>query len=298
MKPYRLAMVTGMCLGAMAMTAGAEGSGGQPPAATAPIVVQDRKQMQEEVAVGPYAQPEWTTHRRFPVSRVYVQHMPYEVGIEQWWRLRHFRDGTTQQRFQEEAAIGLPNRVQCDIYETWVVENSGRTVHQDVSVEGRWALADWGRIPMNPTVYLEWKFVEEGADVLEAKLLLGDEFVPGFHWALNLVDEQEMSDARTTELQVSGALGWTVIDSKLGVGVEAKYVNETEKGARSDAANKVLVGPSLQWRPAKAWHVDLAPLVGLTDDSPRLEAWAVAGVEFGLRDNRKKVQAPISTIRD
>jgi hypothetical protein len=99
-------------------------------------------------------------------------------------------------------------------------------------------------------------------------------------------------------LAVSGALGKTIMDQKLGLGIETKYVNETEKGARSDAADKVLLGPSLQWRPAPKWHVDLAPLAGLTDDSPRLEAWAVAGFEFGPGSEKKAVQAPISTIRD
>ncbi len=298
MKKGRIVVGGVLAFGVMARMAAGQEAAGAKPAQVAPIVVQEEKQMQEETVVGPYDQPEWSTHRRFPLSRIYLQHTPYEMGVEQWWRLQHFRDGTTKQRFQEEFGIGLPHRIQLDIYETWVVKNDGHTVHDNVAAEIRYALADWGKIPMNPTIYLEWKFVKGGADVLESKLLLGDELASGVHWGVNLVYEQEVSDVRTTEYAVSGAIGKTIIDQKLGLGIEAKYINATEKGSRSDAEQQFLLGPSLQWRPAPRWHVDLAPLAGLTDDSPRVEAWAVAGFEFGPGPQKKSVQAPISTIRN
>lgn len=298
MKKRNVEVTVAVGLVAMVWTASGQDADGQKPASLAPIVVQDARQMQEETAIGPYAQPEWTTHRRFPVSRVYVQHQPYEMGVEQWWRLRHFRDGTTEQRFQEEFGIGLPGRVQVDLYESWKVLNDGNTRQDEISVELRHALADWGRLPGNPTIYLEWVFAEDAADAIEAKLLLGDELAAGVHWAVNLVCEQQVGDERTTEYVVSGAFGRTIIDQKLGVGLEAKYASESEKDERSDASQEVMAGPSLQWRPVPRWHVDVAPLVGLTDDSPRLEAWVVAGFEFGPESEKKKVQAPLSTIRN
>lgn len=287
-----------LAFGVMArIAAGQEAAGGK-PAQISPIVVQEQKQMQEETVVGPYDQPEWSTHRRFPLSRIYLQHTPYEMGVEQWWRLRHFRDGTTEQRFQEELGIGLPGRFQLDLYESWKILNGGDTVQDEISVELRYAFADWGRLPGNPTVYLEYVFAHDAADAIEAKLLLGSELAAGVHWGVNLVYEQQMGDERTTEYVVSGALGKTLLDQKLGIGVEAKYATESEKSERSDASQEFLLGPSLQWRPAPRWHVDLAPLFGLTDDSPRVEAWAVAGFEFGPGPQKKPVQAPISTIRN
>lgn len=42
----------------------------------------------EEQPVGPYKQPEWTLHRRFPSTRVYIQTMPGEVEFEQWMETR------------------------------------------------------------------------------------------------------------------------------------------------------------------------------------------------------------------
>jgi len=73
----------------------------------------------EEQYVGAYGQPDWTTARRFPSTRVYLQQLPWDTGAEQWVRFQHFRDGTDYTRFQEEFEIGLPHRFQVDLYETW-----------------------------------------------------------------------------------------------------------------------------------------------------------------------------------
>jgi len=297
-----------LALGAMAWST-AFGADGQTNAATMqPIVVQEKKPLHEETVVGPYSQPEWTTARRFPTTRIYLQHDPLEFGFEQWWRLQHFRDGTTEQRFQEELGIGLPGRLQLDLYETWKVLNSGDSGQDEVSIELRYAFADWGKLPGNPTIYLEWALGQDAANGwevgkdavngLEAKLLLGDEWASGVHWGVNLVCEQAMGGERTTEYTVSGAIGKTLVDEKLGIGLEAKYSSESDQGGRSDPTHEVMAGPSLQWRPAPKWHIDVAPLAGLTHDAPRLEAWVVAGFEFGPGSEKKTVQAPISTMRN
>ena len=69
--------------------------------------------------------------------------------------------------------------------------NSGDFHYQSFNVELRWALADWGKIWGNPTLYAEYKFADEhwGPDVYEFKLLLGDQFAPRWHWGVNFVWE-------------------------------------------------------------------------------------------------------------
>lgn len=265
---------------------------------TVPPVVVQGSTLRESSAVGPYAQPEWTTQRRFATSRVFVQQTPGSMGVEEWWRMRHFRDGTTQHQFQEEFEVGLPHRIQLDLYHTWGIDDSGYTHHKDFSVEARYALADWGKIPLNPTVYGEWKFVDEEADVYEAKLLLGDDLGASWHYAINGTLEQQVGDSRATEIAVGAALSYTAIDRKLGLGAEAKYVNETEQGLRGDSADKLLLGPSLQWRPIPGSHIDVVPLFGLNHDSPRVESYIVAGIDFGPGTHAKTAAAPVSTIRD
>ena len=233
----------------------------------------------EEQHVGAYGRPEWTTARRFPGTRVYLQQEPWGTGFEQWVRYRHFRDGTSKTRFQEEIEIGLPYRFQLDLYETWSVNQDGRTEQDGWSAEIRYALADWGKIPLNPTLYLEYSKHNHDPDAIEGKLLLGTDLSTRWHWGLNLVCEQELSRSQNTELAVSQGVSYTIIDGKLGAGVEMKYSHQKADG--SPASNEFVIGPSVQWRITPRMHLDIAPMFGCTKDSPRVEAFLVFGIDFG-----------------
>ncbi len=261
-----------------------------PPEMPKQTVVGDQPVLVEEQPVGPYNQPDWTQERRFSTTRVYLQKTPWEAGFEQWWRGRFYNDGTAKHRLQEELEVGLPWRTQFDLYENWVIDDHGRARHHDVATELRWAPADWGKIPLNPTLYGEWKFVDksQGPDVFEIKLLLGEEIAPRWHWGFNVAWEQEVGEARTTELAASQGISYTLIDRCLSAGVEMVFRNETEAGARSDAEVSFLIGPSFQWRPWKSSHLDIVPLFGTTSDSPAVEAYVVFGFDFGTGKSEPK----------
>lgn len=257
--------------------------------ADAPVRLPEVKvtgQLAEETPVGPYDQPEWTTHRRFSTTRVYLQRAPWEVEFEQWWRGRFKRNGTSGHLFQEELSVGLPYRAQLDLYENWVSDDHSHMRHHDVATELRWAPADWGKIPLNPTLYGEWKFVDktQGPDVFELKVLLGEELAPRWHWGLNAIYEQEVGGSRTTEWAFSQGVSYTLIDEKLSAGVEMKFTHETAVGTRSNPEIKFVIGPSFQWRPWSWMHLDIVPLLGTTGDSPRVEAYAVLGIDLWSKD--------------
>ena len=267
-------------------------------------VVKESSALNEEAPVGPYQQPEWTTQRRFATTRVYLQQQPGEVGVEQWVKTQWPKGDKSNCQFQEEVEIGLPHRFQLDIYENWDVGPvdanqyvpHGAVMQDGISTELRYALADWGKIPLNPTLYGEWTFRNHaiGADRYEVKLLLGEQIAPRWHWGCNVVFEQEIGQVRTREYSASTAFSYTLIDRKLSVGVEAKIENE----APADDTHipiEVDVGPSIQWRPTPNSHIDIVPLFGATSDSPRLELWIVAGIDFGPGGERKQPLAPIST---
>ena len=242
--------------------------------------------------MGPYQQPEWTTERRFPGTRVYLQQMPWEIGFEQWVRNQDFRDGTAQTRFQEEIEIGLPYRFQLDLYETWSVDHDRRTDQDEYSAELRYALADWGKIPLNPTLYLEYAEHNAAPNTLEGKLLLGTDFSPRWHWGLNLACEQELSKTENTELAASQGISYTLIDEKLSAGLEMEFYHEKSKG--DPERWWFLLGPSLQWRPTSWSHLDLAPLAGCTHDSPYIEVYLVFGIDFDTGHNKKEHYVPTS----
>ena len=167
--------------------------------------------------VGENRQPLWTAHRPFPTTRVYVL-PPWQVEFEQWWKGKFPRAGKPEHLFQSEIEIGLPYRFQIDLYEN--VENAadGATRHAGNQVEARWAFAEWGRIPLNPTLYVEWKFNNSAPDAYEVKLLLGEQLAPRWQWGFNLFFEQETGGARATEWGFSQAVGYSPRESKFSVG--------------------------------------------------------------------------------
>ena len=260
-------------------------------------VVKESGALDEEAPVGPYQQPEWTTQRRFPTTRVYLQQTPGSVGVEQWVKAQFPRGEAPNYLFQEEVEIGLPHRFQFDMYENWLRDTTGKFRHDSVATELRWAFADWGKIPLNPTIYTEWTFRDHalGADRYEIKLLFGEEIAPRWHWGMNLIYEQEVGATRTTEYAVSQGISYTLLDEKLSIGFEMKIESETENEHRSPAPIEADLGPSLQWRPTRNMHVDLVPLFGVTTDSPRIEAWLVVGFDFDLGSQSKGSYAPVST---
>ena len=250
----------------------------------------------EAAPVGPYNQPEWTTARRFPTTRVYLQQTPGSVGVEQWVKAQYPRGEAPNYLFQEEVEVGLPHRFQADLYENWICDKAGKVQHDSISTEVRYAFADWGKIFGNPTVYAEWTFRNHvlGADRYEVKLLLGDQIAQRWHWGANVVFEQEVGQSRTREYSGAAAISYTVIDRKLSVGLELKVENEAPQSDKSTPI-EVDLGPSIQWRPTRNTHLDVVPLVGLTSVSPHVEMWIVFGYDFGSGSTHNEALAPVST---
>lgn len=250
--------------------------------------------------VGPYNQPAWTTQRPFASTRSYVL-PPGQARVEQWIRPT-WDDGEREFRFLEEFAIGLPGRFQLDIYERWNIEpnNQGNEIanHEGVQLELRWALANWGVIPFNPTLYAEW--VERGGrqnkpNVYEFKLLLSEDLGCNLFYSSNLILEQEVRGDRATELSWSNAFATPIIDGILLGGMEMVYTVATEAGNRSDQAFEFMIGPSLHWNATQRWYLDVVGLFGTTDDAPDARMFIVAAYQFGYRAGPSRY-APVSTI--
>jgi hypothetical protein len=251
--------------------------------------------LQEETTKGAYGQPEWLGDRRFATVRAYIQQDPWEVGVEQWWRSRS-DGGNWSHLLQEEVEIGLPGRFQLDLYYDWVIQDH-RADYSDTAIELRWALADWDVIPLNPTLYLEYKFVDpqHGGDIIEPKLLLSEEFGHGWHWAMNFVWERERTDSKNEEWAITQGISKTLIDRKLSLGVEMNFKYETAIGTRDDPEREFNIGPSIQWLPTSNSHIDIVALSGLTHDGPDFEGWLVMGFDFGSGVTGKNHDfAPIS----
>lgn len=232
--------------------------------------------------VGVYQQPEWTEYRRFPTTRVYLQKEPMEVGVEQWVRSKINEGERTTHRVQTEAEIGLPYRMQLDLYVNSEINDQGTYYYDNFATELRYAFADWGKIPLNPTVYGEYKIKDSGPDVGEAKILVGDQLPYGFNWGYNLAYEWDLGGTdRTQEIGHSAGISRAVIDRVLSLGVETRYTRETVAGERDNPEVAWNLGPSVQWRMTEYLSLDVAPLFALTDDAPDILSYVVLSYDVG-----------------
>ena len=255
--------------------------------------------------VGPYGQPQWTTQRPFSTARSYV--LPAGMmQFEQWVRPTYNKGVKPEYRFLEEYAIGLPGRFQLDVYERWNVEadpttNNEKANHEGVQIELRYALADWGVIPLNPTLYAEW--VERGGpqdkpDKYEIKLLLSDEILPNLYYASNIIMEQEVAGELENELGWSNAFSTTVIERKLLAGVECLWQGQNLHGSRNDRTSQFTIGPSMQYRPTNRTYINFVSLFGTSGDAPQCQMYLIVGYQWGGRAGPAGgyISGPASTI--
>lgn len=253
-----------------------------------------RPELREEERVGNYGQPRWTAIRRFPTTRIYV--IPAGKAEFEWWLRYTFpvKNATSEREIRTyyEIGFGLGHRFQLDLYLVTQQEGHGQESALQLArgqVEIRYALADWGKIWGNPTLYLEWQHRNEGHDWIEPKILLGGAIAPGWHAGLNLVLEKELGGPDwEDEYHVTAGVSRTIVDETFHVGVEGYVEAHDVSGARFKFANTeklFLGGPSLLIQPIPPMHVLVTPLIGkgaATGENMRtmMRLWFVTGWTF------------------
>ena len=213
--------------------------------------------------VGPYGQPEWTDRRHFPGTRVYVA--PPGATFEYWVENKTPFDGEdVRWRGLFELSFGLGHRLQLDLYLTTVQFAQQPLSLESEKVELRYALADWGKLWGNPTLYLEWTRQTAGPMRGEVKLLLGGDLTERLYWGFNFFFERDLyGGAQSQEYGVNGGLSYSLLASKLSLGAEVQVELEDAKHHHGDPDSiEILVGPSLAWRPVPSAHLLLVWFVG------------------------------------
>jgi hypothetical protein len=248
-----------------------------------PVDVYGQAPLKEDERIGDYAQPRWTADRLFGETRVYV--IPKgKVEFEYWLNPETPRDGKTDNASLYEVEFGLPGRVQIDLYAVGhKVGIDGAFGVTEGKAELRWALADWGKIWGNPTLYAEWKNENNAPDHFEGKLLLGGQIASGWHWGSNFVWEHTMGGDQANSNEWTTGISHVVRDAKFDLGMETQValVNSLDAtGGRSPFATQVWIGPSLQFRPLPQVHIDVAPLIGVTQAASRSKVFVIFGWEF------------------
>jgi hypothetical protein len=225
----------------------------------------------------------------------------------------------------QEVEIGLPGRFGV-AFENSIENFRGRTQERTFSVEARYALADWNKIPLNPTIFVEYKFGighilhDEGPpeplpkgeaeeflaeheplpDAYEIRLLLAQDFGEHVEWAVNGFFEQEIGGDRGREVGFAQSVMFPILlpNERLKVGAEMQFTAFTDAGIREggeDASYRLVVGPTIAWKPSKSTRLDISPLFGVTDDAPKASVFVVFSMLFGPGGESEHAEAPAST---
>ena len=242
---------------------------------------------------------------------------PWAFFFGELYEGQGFRHGPPDHLFTQEIEMGLPYRFNIAAESQFERFNGGGGA-QTVSLEARWALADWNKIPLNPTLFAEYKFgvgtirheevppppgggeeEESGPpkvpDAYEFRLLLAQDFGERFEWAMNWFFEKENTGDRGREWGFSQAILTPVLlpNEDLKIGLEMEYKNVTTKDTRGDALNSFTIGPTLAWKPSPHTRLDISPLFGCTDDSPVADVFVAFSWLFG--GDHAEAEAPVSS---
>jgi len=230
--------------------------------------------------VGPYGQPLWTTIRMFPSTRVYVMNPPGTAMYEKWFDIRQRRNGAAQIRMRDEFTFGLGKRVQLDLYSHTVYDgyNGDKTFKwRGFSWEFRYALADWGKIWGNPTLYYEMKMLD-GRWGIEPKLLLGDRIGKRGVWGFNAIYEANLGGTKEEqEREYAYTASYAnIINSDLTLGVSHMFrYNDYEGGSQ-----EWYIGPLLQYRFSNKGYLNIEHMPGLNQDAKESRTLIIFGWRF------------------
>lgn len=306
-----------LCLGLVALALTCERTYAQDAVADAEsIVVTGENDIRSA-----YGAPGTFSRTRFsPTTTAYVL-PPWQFLLATIYEGDAFQHGPPDHLFTQELEMGLPSRFGVAA-ETQLERFNGGGGFNTVSLEGRYALADWDKIPLNPTLFVEYKFgvgvirheetmpppgaggeeEEEGGppqhpDAYEVRLLLSEEFCHRWEWAFNAFFEKENTGDRGREIGFAQSVMTPIVlpREQLKVGVEMEYKNFSVKDTRGNADNIFVVGPTAAYRTSTNTRFEVSTLFGCTNDSPHVQVFGVFSWLLGPPGPGEQGEAPVST---
>jgi len=233
-----------------------------------------------------YGAPPDLSHGRIStLTKSYVL-SPFSFELESGYDGDIFRHGLPVQLFRQEIEMGLPGRFTVGV-RNQVEHFAGDTFERSFTLEARYALANWNKLPLNPTVSIEYRFGFGNAvhvpDSGELALLVSHDFPNLVEWAMNIFVDREFSGRESTAAGFAQSVELPVLspEEKLEVGLEMQYRSGDETIEPDRTIKGLVIGPTLAWRPTKSVRFDLSPLFGCSDHTPALQMFAVLSFSFG-----------------
>src|SRR5437870_13182718 len=143
-------------------------------------------QAEAEELPSAYGAPPDLSHGRIStLTKSYVI-SPFSFELEAGYEGAVFRHGLPSQLFRQEIEMGLPARFTVGV-QNQVEHFAGETRERSFTLEGRYALANWNELPLNPAISAEYRFGLSNAlpDSGELALLISHDFPHLIEWAMN-----------------------------------------------------------------------------------------------------------------
>src|SRR5262249_57708400 len=122
--------------------------------------------------------------------------------------------------------MGLPARFTVGV-QNQVEHFAGDTSERSFTLEARYALANWNKLPLNPTISVEYRFGLDNAvqDSGEFALLISHDFPHLVEWAMNIFVDREFRGRVSTSAGFAQSIEVPVLlpEEKLEVGLEMQY---------------------------------------------------------------------------
>jgi hypothetical protein len=245
-----------------------------------PVVVQAEA---EELPTAYGAPPDLSHGRISTLTKSYVI-SPFSFELETGYEGDIFRNGAPAHLLRQEIEMGLPARFTVGV-QNQIQHFAGETRENGFTLEARYALANWNKLPLNPTISVEYRFGlnNTSEDAGELALLISHDFPHLIEWAMNIFVDREFDGRESTSAGFAQSIEVPVLlpEEKLEVGLEMQYRSGGETIEPERTIKGLVIGPTLAWRPTKNVRFDLSPLLGCSDHTPAAQVFAVFSFSFG-----------------
>src|SRR5207244_13652478 len=179
----------------------------------------------EELPSAYRAPPDLSHCRISTLTKSYVL-SPFSFELEAGYEDAAFRHGLPSQLFRQEIEMGLPARFTVGV-QNQIEHFAGETRDRSFTLEARYALADWNKLPLNPAISAEYRFGLSNAvpDSGELALLISHDFPHLIEWAMNIFVDREFGGRQSTSAGFAQSVEVPVLlpEEKLEVGLEMEY---------------------------------------------------------------------------
>ena len=237
----------------------------------------------EELPTAYGAPPDLSHGRISTLTKSYVL-SPFSFELEGGYEGAIFQHGLPAQLFRQELEMGLPARFTVGI-QNQIEQFGGNTRDRSFTLEARYALVNWNKLPLNPTISAEYRFgLSNGfEDSAELALLISHDFPHLIEWAMNIFVDREFGGRQSTSAGFAQSVEVPLLlpEEKLEAGIEMQYQSGGERIGGRGSTKGLVVGPTLAWRPTKSVRFDVSPLIGCSDHTPAVQVFAVFSFSFG-----------------